>query len=98
MGEWSRSRHVRSRELRRLSHAVKLERLQTFFSTSPAAKLLRSPHAAHVIYFLFRHFKDSRSITSPHSRLLQQLSEFLESVHQTDSEILKDRPETYLTA
>lgn len=77
--------------------AVKLDRLRSFFSTSPSAKLLRSPHAAHIAYFLYLQFKDSGSITSPHSRLLGQLSEFLENVHETDADILVDRPETYLT-
>lgn len=76
---------------------MKLDRLEAFFSASPSAKLMRSPHAAHVIHFLFRQFKESGQITCPHSRLLQQLSDFLEIIHITDPEILKDRPETYLT-
>jgi hypothetical protein len=77
---------------------VKLDRLQTFFSSSPAAKLLRSPHAAHIVYFLYRQFKESGNITLPHSRLLLQLSDYLEGVHQTERDVLRDRPETYLTA
>ncbi len=76
---------------------MKLDRLRSFFSTSPSAKLMRSPHAAHIVYFLFCQFKDSSNITLPHSRLLQQLSEFLDNLHETDPDILKDRPELYLT-
>ncbi|MCH8937747.1 MAG: hypothetical protein IIB90_18730 [Gemmatimonadetes bacterium] len=76
---------------------VELERLISFFSTSPSAKLLRSSHAAHVVYFLERHFKSSGSITNPHSLLLQQLAEFQETIHLSDPEVLCDRPETYLT-
>jgi hypothetical protein len=76
---------------------MKLDRLEAFFSASPSAKLMRSPHAAHIIYFLFRQFKESGQITWPHSKLLQQLNDFLEVIHSADPEILKDRPETYLT-
>ena len=61
-------------------------------------KLMRSQHAAYIIYFLFRQFKSSGSITWPHSRLLQQLAEYLEAVHCADPEVLTDRLETYLTA
>lgn len=77
---------------------MRLDRLEAFFSTSPSVKLMRSPHAAHIIYFLFRQFKESGNITWPHSRLLQQLNDFLEATHSTEIEILKDRPETYLTS
>ncbi len=59
---------------------------------------MRSPHAAHIVYFLFRQFKDSGNITSPHSRLLQRLTDYLEVVHATDHDVLQDRPESYLTA
>ena len=76
---------------------MKLEQLGAFFSASPSAKLMRSPHAAHIIFFLFRQFKESGNITWPHSRLLQQLNDFLKVTHDADPEILRDRPETYLT-
>ena len=77
---------------------VKLDHLQTFFSTSPSAKLMRSPHAAHIVYFFHRHFKESDRIVSPHSLLVQQLAEFLDEVHQTEPEVLRDRAETYATS
>lgn len=82
---------------RRYRYRMKLDRLEAFFSASPSAKLMRSPHAAHIIFFLFRQFKDSGNITWPQSKLLQQLNDFLEVTHDADPEILKDRPETYLT-
>lgn len=59
---------------------------------------MRSPHAAHIIYFFYRQFKDSGSITAPHSLLVQHLSEFLEDVHKIQPDVLIDRPETYLVA
>jgi hypothetical protein len=77
---------------------VNLERLQSFFNTSPAAKLLRSPHAAQIIYFLFRHFKETGAITWPQSQLQQRLSEYLEQIHETEPEILRERADAYLTA
>jgi hypothetical protein len=46
---------------------------------------------------LYRQFKEAGNITLPQSRLLLLLSDFLESVHETEPEILKDRPEIYLT-
>lgn len=76
---------------------MKLDRLEAFFSASPSAKLMRSPHAAHIIYFLFRQFKESGNITWSQSRLLQQLNDFLDVIHGADPEILKDRAENYLT-
>jgi hypothetical protein len=77
---------------------VNLDHLQTFFSASPSAKLMRSPHAAYIVYFLHRHFKESERIVSPHSGLVEQLGEFLDEIHLTDPDILKDRAETYATA
>ena len=59
---------------------------------------MRSPHAANIVYFLFRQFKDSGNITAPHSRLLQQLTAYLEVIHVAEPDLLQDRPETYLTA
>jgi hypothetical protein len=75
--------------------AMKLERLISYFSSSPSAKLLRSPHAAHIVCILESQFKSSGSITNPHS-LLQRLAEFQETIHQSNSDVLRDRPEIYL--
>lgn len=80
------------------SFHVHFDRLQSFFAGSPAARLMRSPHAAQIVHFFFRQFKASGEITSPHSQLVQQLAEYLESVHATEPDVLQDRPEAYLTA
>lgn len=76
---------------------MKLDDLETFFSTNPSAKLLRSKHAAYIVYFLFRQFKESSRITWPQSLLQQRLDEFLEFVHVSKREVLTDRPDGYLT-
>lgn len=76
---------------------MKLERLISFFSTNPSAKLLRSPNAAYVVYFLDRHFKVEGHLATPHSELLQRLDQFLEQLHETEPNVLRDRAETYLT-
>lgn len=75
---------------------MQLERLVTFFATNPAARLLRSPHAAHVAYFLHQQFKADTAITVPHAQLTQRLAEFLDQTHLTEPECLTDRPENYL--
>ncbi len=76
---------------------VKLERLVSFFSVNPSATLLRSQHAAYIVYFLYTQFKLAGSITIPHSDLTQNLSEFLDDIHATNPETLCDKPETYVT-
>lgn len=79
------------------SAPVELERLISFFSVNPSATLLRSPHAAYIIFFLHRHFKHAGNITIPQSALTQELAEFLDEVHESAPESLRDKPETYVT-
>ncbi len=76
---------------------MKLEHLISFFSTNPSAKLLRSPHSAYVVYFLHQHFKVAENLTTLHSELQQHLSQFLEQLHETEPDILRERAENYLT-
>ncbi len=76
---------------------MKLERLISFFSTNPSAKLLRATHAAQVIYFLNQHFKTAGNLATPHSELVQVLNRFLEELHETEPELLRERAENYLT-
>lgn len=76
---------------------MKLDRLITFFSTSPAAKLLRADHAPYVIFFLHQHFKINGNISTGHSELASRLNAFLEDLHETEPDVLKDRAESYLT-
>lgn len=77
---------------------MKLERLITFFSTNPSAKLLRAQHAPYIIDFLHQHFKQAGQLTSLHSVLQQQLSLYLENLHETEPEILRERADSYLNA
>ena len=76
---------------------VQLERLITFFSTNPSAKLLRSTYAPQVICFLNQHFKTDGHLSTPHSELVQVLNRYLEQLHATEPEILRERAEAYLT-
>jgi len=75
---------------------VELNSLITFFSTNPSAKLLSSPHAAYIVYFLHQHFKVDGNLSTPQSELQEQLNQFLETVHESNPSILRDRIETYL--
>jgi hypothetical protein len=77
---------------------VKLERLITFFSSNPSAKLLRAQNAAYIIYFLHQHFKVAGNIATLHSTLQQQLTHYLHELHEVEPEVLCDRPEIYLNA
>ncbi|MCA9262853.1 MAG: DUF3375 family protein [Planctomycetales bacterium] len=76
---------------------MKLERLVTFFETSPAAKLLRSPHAPYVIYFLNMHFKTAANLTLLHSEIQRHLTAFLDQLHETTPEVMRERADAYLT-
>ena len=67
------------------------------FSTSPSAKLLRSPHAAHIVYFLNLQFKAGGAVTIVHSELVRRAAEFQESIHALEPDELSDRPDTYVT-
>ena len=49
--------------------AVNLERLQVYFETSPALRLLRSPNAAFIVDFLDQQFKRAGRIAVPFSDL-----------------------------
>lgn len=75
---------------------MKLDRLETFFSTNPAARLLRSPHAAPIANFLNAQFKQSGAITLSHSELVQRLADYLDELHVTQPDCLADRAENYL--
>lgn len=77
---------------------MKLERLITFFSSNPSAKLLRAQHAPYIIDFLHQHFKKEGHLTSLHSVLQQQLSLYLENLHETEPEVLRERADSYLNA
>ena len=76
---------------------MKLSALFVYFETSPAIKLLRSQHAPYVVDFLHWQFKAAERIVVPHSELLPALASYIEEARELDPEVLRDRPETYLT-
>src|ERR1700742_5216462 len=77
---------------------MKLDRLITFFASNPSAKLLRAQHAPYVISFLHQHFKVNGNLSTLHSVLQQELSAYLETLHESEPDVLRDRAETYLNA
>jgi hypothetical protein len=75
-----------------------LAELRTFFDTSPAIRLLRSPNAPFVIDFLDQQFKRSGRLSIPHSDLHSALLTYREEVHEVHPDALRERAETYLTS
>lgn len=77
---------------------MKLDRLITFFSINPSAKLLRAQHAPYIIDFLHQYFKAHGNLSVLHSVLHQQLAVYLETLHESEPDALRDRAEIYLSA
>lgn len=77
---------------------MRLDQLVTFFDTSPAIKLLRSPNAAFITDFLHKQFKHAGHISLPMSDLVGALSEYQEVIHDTHPDVLRDKPEQYVSA
>lgn len=77
---------------------MQLDRLITFFATNPSAKLLRSPNAAYIVHFLHQHFKTGANLTTQHSELQQRLTTYLDELHQTEPDVLRERADAYLNA
>jgi hypothetical protein len=77
---------------------VKLDRLITFFASNPSAKLLRAQHAPYVIHFLHQHFKKEGNLSTLHSVLQQRLAAYLETLHETEPQVLREPGETYLNS
>ncbi len=63
---------------------MNLASLQQFFDSSPAIRLLRSPHAPWILEFLHQQFKCSGQITWPHTELAARLDAALHQLRQTD--------------
>ncbi len=77
--------------------------LQQFFATSPAVRLIRSPHAYWIVDFLRIQFKEAGQITRRHSELTGELDNYLDRISR--DKILQDwkadsreKADTYLTA
>lgn len=77
---------------------MRLAQLISYFETSPAMRLLRSPNAPFIVDFLYRQFKERGRLTIPMSELLVGLSEYREDLHGTYPEALRDKPEQYISA
>lgn len=81
-----------------------VEFLQNFFNSSPAIRLLRSPHAFWIVDFLNSQFKDAGHITRPHSELASELDIYLERLAKTQTLVpdvkgkKQDKADTYLAA
>lgn len=77
---------------------MRREQLIAHFDTSPAIKLLRSPLVAFVVEFLHRQFKQPGRILVPSSDLIAALTDYIDEVHETDPNVLRDKAEHYLSA
>ena len=77
---------------------MQLAQLISYFETSPAMKLLRSPNAAFIVDFLHGQFKERGRLTMPMSELLVALAEYCETIHATYPDVLRDKPEQYMSA
>lgn len=83
-------------ENRAYSGGMDASTLFVHFDSSPAIRLLRAGNAPYVIAFLHSQFKQSETITIPHSELLPALGSFQEDLQQFYPDALKDKAETYL--
>jgi len=61
----------------------RLERLLTFFVSSPTMRLLRSPQAPYIVAFLNATFKDAGKITWGHNDLAARLADFQDQLDQS---------------
>jgi hypothetical protein len=78
---------------------MQIERLILYFETSPSVKLFRSQqNAPFIVDFLSRTFKKVNKIAIPHSDLLGAFIEYKESVNESHPDVLKEKPEQYLTS
>jgi hypothetical protein len=75
-----------------------LEKLRTYFQTSPAVSLLRSPNAPFLLDFLIQVFKQDGRITIPYSELHAALLAYRESIQESHPEALPGKIEAYLSA
>lgn len=76
---------------------MELDGLKSYLDTSPAVKLLKSPNAAYIIYFLYLAFKKPGRIAVPMQELQASLSEYRGTLHQTYPDALADKSDSYLS-
>lgn len=75
---------------------MNLAKLQVYFETSPALRLLRSQNAPFIVDFLDQQFKRPGRINVPFSELHAALAAYQEAVQETNPDVLRDKPENYL--
>lgn len=73
-----------------------LANVLSYFETSPALHLLRSPNAPFIVDFLDRQFKKAGRITAPYSELHAALAAYREDIQEIYPDALRDKPEAYL--
>lgn len=76
---------------------MQLAQLISYFDTSPAMKLLRSSNAPFIVDFLHRQYKGRGQLAIPMSELLVALGEYREEVHDAYPDVLREKPEQYLS-
>jgi len=74
-----------------------LEKLRTYFQTSPAVSLLRSPNAPFILDFLVQIFKQAGRITITYSELHAALLAYREGIQESYPDALQGKIETYLS-
>lgn len=77
---------------------MQLHKLLTYFETSPAVRLLRSPNAPFIVDFLEGQFKRAGRLTVGHGDLLSALCAYREEQQEIYPDVLRDKPESYLAA
>ncbi|BBO31067.1 DUF3375 domain-containing protein [Lacipirellula parvula] len=75
---------------------MRLGRLLTYFSTSPAIRLLHATNAPFIITFFEQVFKQASRITLPHSELFTALVAYQEELSETHPGVLSSRADSYL--
>ncbi|MBI4463822.1 MAG: DUF3375 domain-containing protein, partial [Acidobacteria bacterium] len=75
---------------------MRLEKLLTYFETSPALRLLRSPNAPFIVDFLTREFKQAGRIAIPHSDLQAALLDYQEELRGAYPDKLPSPADVYL--
>lgn len=75
---------------------MQLGKLQAYFETSPAVRLLRSPNAPFIVDFLHRQFKLPGRIAIPHAELLSALITYQEDLHESHPGQFTAKADAYL--
>jgi len=76
---------------------MRLDKLQAYFETSPAMKLLNATNAPYIIDFLHQQFKHASRIAIPHSELLPALAAYQEELQESYPDKLPTKADIYLT-